>query len=73
MSEQQAASQFNARMASYPQIEVVTEATRCQLGEGPHWCSKEQVLYYVDILKGRVLRYDPSSRQCHHVDVSENY
>lgn len=52
-----------------PQIEVVTEAIRCELGEGPHWCPKEQVLYYVDILQGRVLRYDPENRQCHYVTV----
>ena len=52
-----------------PQIEVVTEAIRCKLGEGPHWCPKEHVLYYVDILQGRVLRYDPENRQCHYVTV----
>ena len=57
-------------MSSRPQIEVVSEAIRCELGEGPHWSSKEQVLYYVDIVKGRVLRYDPTKRQCHHVTVS---
>lgn len=52
-----------------PQIEVVTEAIRCELGEGPHWCPKEQVLYFVDILKGKVLRYDPTKRECHYVTV----
>ena len=53
-----------------PQIQVINEAIRCELGEGPHWNSKEQVLYYVDIEKGRVLRYDPNKRLCHYVTVS---
>ena len=31
----------------------------CRCGEGPLWHPAEQVLYWVDIPTGRVLRYDP--------------
>ena len=52
-------------------VEVVSEALLCQLGEGPHWSVAEGVLYYVDIKKGRVLRYDPrNGGSCCYVDVS---
>ena len=40
-------------------LEVVSGDLSFQLGEGPHWSDAEGVLYYVDIVKGRVLRYDP--------------
>ena len=52
-------------------VEVLSEALLCQLGEGPHWSVAEGVLYYVDIKKGRVLRYDPrNGGSCFYVDVS---
>ena len=52
-------------------VEVLSEALLCQLGEGPHWSVAEGVLYYVDIKKGRVLRYDPrNGGSCCYVDVS---
>ena len=57
------------------EVEVVTGALRCKLGEGPHWCSEENVLYYVDIFgysgNGRVLRYDPTTKTSSYVNVSE--
>ena len=53
-----------------PKIEVISEAIQTTLGEAPHWCPEEQVLYYVDIIKGRVYRYDPRKRKCDFVDVS---
>ena len=53
------------------EVEVVTGALRCQLGEGPHWCSQDNVLYYVDIPQGRVLRYDPKTSTTSYVNVSE--
>ena len=40
------------------------------LGEAPHWCQKEQVLYFVDIFQSRVLRYNPSKEFCNYVTVS---
>ena len=50
--------------------EIVPNAKSCQLGEGPHWSSTEGVLYYVDIPRGRVLRYDPlNGGSCNFVDI----
>ena len=37
-----------------PKIEVVKEVPQCTLGEAPHWCPEEQVLYFVDIFKGTI-------------------
>ena len=54
-------------------VEIVSEALPCLLGEGPHWSVSEDVLYYVDIRKGRVLRYDPrNGGNCSYVDVRSN-
>ena len=51
-------------------VEIVPNAKSCQLGEGPHWSSTEGVLYYVDIPRGRVLRYDPlDGGSCNFVDI----
>lgn len=36
-------------------------ACQCRLGEGPIWHPIEQVLYWVDILEGRLHRFDPHS------------
>lgn len=36
--------------------------TKAELGEGPSWCDREQVLYWVNILAGEVHVFDPSSR-----------
>ena len=56
-----------------PQIEVVKgNVPICSLGEAPHWCQKEQVLYFVDIFQSRVLRYNPSKEFCNYVTVSIN-
>jgi len=35
--------------------------TRCKLGEGPLWHPMEDVLYWVDIERGTLLRYDPAT------------
>ncbi len=40
--------------------ELVLDA-KAELGEGPLWDSKTRVLYWVDILKGELHRYDPRS------------
>src|SRR4051812_45304244 len=40
----------------------------CQVGENPLWHPIEQRLYWIDILTGRIYRYDPISgghEQCH--------
>ena len=57
-----------------PQIEVVKgNVPICSLGEAPHWCQKEQVLYFVDIFKSRVLRYNPLNEFCNYVTVSKHW
>lgn len=38
-------------------------ACQCQLGEGPLWHPAEQVLYWLDILPGRLHRFDPQTAQ----------
>jgi L-arabinonolactonase len=37
------------------------ETQRCIIGEGPVWDVAEQVLYFIDILGKKVLRFDPAS------------
>ncbi|MEM6458313.1 MAG: SMP-30/gluconolactonase/LRE family protein [Planctomycetota bacterium] len=43
-----------------PTPRVVAQA-RCKLGEGPTWHPDEGVLYWHDIDRGRLLRYDPEN------------
>jgi len=40
-----------------------------QLGEGPLWHPVEQVLYWLDIIQGRLHRFDPQSNQHRVVDL----
>ncbi|XP_063918059.1 regucalcin-like [Zophobas morio] len=51
-------------------IERVTEG--CVLGEGPHWDSQNQVLYFVDILGKSLLKYNPSTSKVSKVSVAPN-
>ena len=37
----------NSKKMAMPKIEVVKEVPQCTLGEAPHWCPEEQVLYFV--------------------------
>jgi len=41
-------------------IELVADS-RCVLGEGPLWHPDEKCLLWLDILSGKMLRYDPAS------------
>lgn len=34
---------------------------RCELGEGPLWDERQQCLYWVDIMPGKIHRYDPAT------------
>jgi len=36
---------------------------RCETGEGPLWHAQEQRLYWCDIPRGRIFRYDPATGQ----------
>ena len=36
----------------------------CLVGEGPIWHPREHVLYFCDIPRGRLYRYDPASEAC---------
>ena len=47
---------------------TVVDAPQTELGEGPMWSSDEEVLYWVDIVKRRVLRFRPDTGR---VDVRE--
>ena len=47
------------------EVELVVDC-RCHLGEGPLWHPVEKCLYWLDILRGLVFVYDPSSNT-HHV------
>ncbi|MEQ9030200.1 MAG: SMP-30/gluconolactonase/LRE family protein, partial [Aggregatilineales bacterium] len=45
--------------------------TRCELGEGPLWDEREQCFYWVDILPGKIHRYDPAGGDHQVYDVGE--
>ncbi|MFO1306241.1 MAG: SMP-30/gluconolactonase/LRE family protein [Burkholderiales bacterium] len=47
---------------------TVVDAPQTELGEGPMWSCDEQVLYWIDIVKRRVLRLRPETGR---VDVRE--
>ena len=49
-------------------VEMVLDA-RAELGEGPRWDPRGQRLLWVDIMRGRVHAFIPSTRQCRHVPV----
>ena len=40
---------------------TVLADTRCECGEGPLWHPDEKVVYWVDIPKGQLFRYDPAT------------
>ena len=44
---------------------------RCEVGEGPLWDEREQCLYWVDILPGKIYRYDPKSGEHTMFNVGE--
>ena len=51
-----------------PAVELVLEA-RADLGEGPRWDSRRQRLLWVDIMRGRVHVFTPSTGACRNVSV----
>nr|BAB85478.1 luciferin-regenerating enzyme [Aquatica lateralis] len=46
-----------------PVIEQITEVDNFQIGEGPHWDTETQSLYFVDILEKSIHKYVPSTKQ----------
>eukprot|EP00127_Corallochytrium_limacisporum_P001884 Clim_evm39s88 gene=Clim_evmTU39s88 len=46
-------------------------ATRCRLGEGPHWDPISHCLFFVDISNKRVHRYDPSYKKLDYFEFEE--
>ncbi len=55
-------------MASSPKVDAVVP-NFCQLGEGPHWSSEEQCLYFIDIFGKKVCRYDPATKENKFIQV----
>jgi sugar lactone lactonase YvrE len=51
-----------------PAVELVLDA-RADLGEGPRWDSRRQRLLWVDIMRGRVHAFTPSTGACRNVSV----
>jgi sugar lactone lactonase YvrE len=49
-------------------VELVLDA-RAELGEGPRWDSRGQRLLWVDIMRGRVHAFTPSTHACRNVAV----
>lgn len=43
-----------------PQVELIVDEP-CQLGENPLWHPLEKRLYWADIIRGLIFRYDPAS------------
>jgi len=51
-----------------PAVELVLDA-RAELGDGPRWDPREQRLFWVDIMRGRVHSFRPGKGACRSVDV----
>jgi len=51
-------------------VELALDA-KADLGEGPIWDAKRQVLYWVDVLRGELHIYDPASGQDRAIDVGQ--
>ena len=51
-------------------VELALDA-RAELGEGPVWDAHTACLYFVDILKGQVHRFDPATRAARAFDVGQ--
>lgn len=57
-------------MAAEAQVELVVDA-HAQVGEGPFWHADEAVLYWLDITRSLVHRYDPRTGQNATFDVGQ--
>ena len=43
-----------------PELEVIADYA-CETGEGPLWHAAEQRVYWCDIPRGRLFRYEPAT------------
>lgn len=50
-------------------IESVTEPV--EHGEGPFWDAEKKVLYFVDLLKGGINKYDPNTGDLQRLDLGQ--
>jgi sugar lactone lactonase YvrE len=45
--------------------------TKCALGEGAIWDERQQLLYWVDILGGKLFRYNPQTNENYAYDIGQ--
>lgn len=55
-------------MAKVEQIKAVAAS---KILEGPHWDVASQSLYFIDIWRGLIFRYDPKEDKCYEASVGE--
>lgn len=48
------------------------ETERCEVGEAPHWDAKTKSLYFVDIPRAEILRYDSSKNKIYKAKIKDN-
>lgn len=44
-------------------VKIEKVASDLELAEGPHWDVRSQKLFYVDLLKGKIFRFDPKTNK----------
>lgn len=59
-SEQPQSKEGQKQMNDSPRVELIADY-QCVCGENPLWHTDEQRLYWVDIPRGRLYRYDPNT------------
>lgn len=52
--------------------EVTKENERCEVGEGPHFDIKTKSLYFVDIPRAQILRYDSNKNKIYRAQIKDN-
>ncbi len=57
-------------IASTIEVELAVDA-RAELGEGPVWDERAGCLYFVDILRARVHRFDPVHRSVRTYEIGQ--
>lgn len=52
--------------------EVTMGTERCEVGEAPHWDDKSKSLYFVDIPRAQILRYDSNKNKIYRAKIKDN-